>query len=98
MAGESVYATSTGAHRVITLADQTTVELNTASQLRSTLDGSKREVFLDRGEAYFDVAHDGSRPFVVHAGGQQIVVLGTSLRCVWMVRSSPLPLSKDVFA
>ena len=74
---ESMYATSTGAHRIIALVDQTTVELNTASQMRSTLDASKREVFLDRGEAYFDVAHDSSRPFVVHAGGQKIVVLGT---------------------
>ena len=74
---ESMYATSTGAHRIISLVDQTTVELNTASQMRSTLDASKREVFLDRGEAYFDVAHDSSRPFVVHAGGQEIVVLGT---------------------
>ena len=72
-----MYATSTGAHRIISLVDQTTVELNTASQMRSTLDASKREVFLDRGEAYFDVAHDSSRPFVVHAGGQEIVVLGT---------------------
>jgi transmembrane sensor len=34
-------------------------------------------VWLDRGEAYFEVAHDASRPFVVDAGTRRITVLGT---------------------
>ncbi len=37
----------------------------------------RREVWLDRGEAYFEVAHAANRPFVVHAGSRTITVLGT---------------------
>jgi len=36
-----------------------------------------REVTLI-GEAYFDVAHDSSRPFIIHTGKINIKVLGTS--------------------
>jgi transmembrane sensor len=36
-----------------------------------------REVWLDEGEAFFDIAHDARRPFVVHAGSQTVTVLGT---------------------
>jgi transmembrane sensor len=36
-----------------------------------------REFWLDRGEAYFEVAHAADHPFVVHAGPRTITVLGT---------------------
>jgi len=53
------------------------VELNTASVVRTALGGQRREVWLDRGEAYFEVAHDPEHPFVVHAGSRDVTVLGT---------------------
>src|SRR5690606_27572020 len=37
-----------------------------------------RSVFIDSGEAYFEVAHDAARPFVVHAGGGTITAVGTA--------------------
>ncbi len=43
------------------------MELNTDTRLRTAVDSHARRVWLDRGEAYFEVAHDASRPFAVVA-------------------------------
>jgi ferric-dicitrate binding protein FerR (iron transport regulator) len=61
------------------LSDGTEVVLNSASTLRFpfVFNAHKREVFVD-GEAYFSVAKDASRPFIVHTSLTQIDVLGTS--------------------
>ena len=62
----------------IELADGSKVWLNTASSIRypTTFTGSDREVTLS-GEAYFDVAKDARRPFLVRTGNMQVQVLGT---------------------
>ena len=62
----------------VTLPDGTVINLNTCSRLTypESFSGKSREVFLD-GEAYFDVAHDKRRPFIVRAGELKIRVLGT---------------------
>jgi hypothetical protein len=39
---------------------------------------SKCELKLERGEALFEVAKDATRPFVMAAGGQQVVAVGTA--------------------
>jgi len=70
------YATGTGENRTIALADGSRLMLNTATRLRTAPDGG-RHVWLDSGEAYFDIAHDPSRPFVVEAGTSRVTVLGT---------------------
>lgn len=71
------YVTDLGGHQTVPLADGTKVELNTATRLRTKVDARGRSVWLDRGEAYFEVAHDPLRPFVVHAGDRTVTVLGT---------------------
>jgi len=71
------YSTDVGGHATAPLADGTRVELNTDTRLRADIDEDHRQVWLDRGEAYFEVAHDPARPFVVHAGSRRITVLGT---------------------
>ena len=70
--------TPRGSEYSLTLADGTQVWLNAASRLRFfTSDRSReRRVWLE-GEAYFEVAHDARRPFIVESGGQSIRVLGT---------------------
>lgn len=70
--------TPRGSEYSLTLADGTQVWLNAASRLRFfTSDrGRERRVWLE-GEAYFEVAHDVRRPFIVESGGQSIRVLGT---------------------
>ena len=70
-------ATEVGGRRMTTLADGSAIELNADTRVRVRLDGQDREVWLDQGEAYFEVAHDPSRPFIVHAGSRQVTVLGT---------------------
>jgi transmembrane sensor len=73
----TTFSTPVGARRTVPLADGSKVELNTASIVRASITRSARDVWLDRGEAYFEVAHLAGRPFVVHAGSRTITVLGT---------------------
>jgi len=61
----------------VELGDGTNVEMNSATQLAFNISNSKlRKVSLD-GEAYFDVARDKNRPFIVHTNRMDIQVLGT---------------------
>lgn len=71
------FDTPIGGHRVIPLDDGSKVELNTASVVRTAITDESRQVWLDQGEAYFEVAHSRGRPFVVHAGSRTVTVLGT---------------------
>jgi len=71
------YDTKIGGHKTIGLPDGSKIELNTASDVRTVVNHVAREVWLDQGEAYFEVEHDKSRPFVVHAGNRRVTVLGT---------------------
>lgn len=62
----------------VKFSDGTSVILNAASSLRfpKKFNGPRREVYLD-GEAYFEVAHNPERPFIVHTHGAEVEVLGT---------------------
>ncbi|MCK5781033.1 MAG: DUF4974 domain-containing protein [Flavobacteriales bacterium] len=61
----------------VALEDGTKVELNSATQLTFNItDAETRKVKLD-GEAFFDVAKDKTRPFIVHTKRMDIQVLGT---------------------
>jgi len=73
----TVYVTQLGRSRVVQLADGTKVQLNTDTRLTQTMTANARVVMLEQGEAYFDVAKDPRRPFVVYAGGRKITDIGT---------------------
>ena len=64
-----------------TLPDGSIVTLNAHSQIvfetKSFASASTRKVHQVQGEAYFDVARNPERPFVVQAGSSLIQVLGT---------------------
>lgn len=75
--GDGHYATAVGARQSVTLRDGSVLTLNTATQLRTAVNENGRKVWLDDGEAYFDIAHDKAHPFVVIAGHRRITVLGT---------------------
>jgi len=71
------YETDIGELRSITLSDGSTVELNARTELRERFRGDRRRVELIRGEAFFHVAKDESRPFIVESGHAQIRAVGT---------------------
>ena len=68
-----------GGEFLLTLVDGTKVWLNAETILRYPLrfNGNKRKVELI-GEAYFEVAHEAEKPFIVEIEGQEIEVLGTT--------------------
>src|SRR5216684_1591296 len=77
--GESqTLATAVGQQRNVTLADGSTVTLNTNTILETDLRRHTREIYLRKGEAHFQVAHDRSRPFLVHAGDAVVRAVGTA--------------------
>ncbi len=73
----TAYATAIGGHKTLALADGTKIELNTNTQVR-LLNGDHRKVWLDKGEAYFQVQHDAAHPFEVMAGNHKVTDLGTA--------------------
>ncbi|MDZ4374360.1 MAG: FecR domain-containing protein [Phenylobacterium sp.] len=69
--------TDVGGQRLEVLADGSRVRLNTDTRLRVAYRDGVRRVVLEHGQAYFDVAHDPQRPFVVVADGAEVRALGT---------------------
>jgi transmembrane sensor len=70
--------TGMGEKWIVTYQEGSRVILNAGSQLRypRSFAHDAREVYL-QGEAYFEVAPDSSRPFIVHSGHISTTVLGT---------------------
>ncbi len=71
------YETPLGGREILTLRDGSQIELNTSTSLRIADRTDRREIWLDHGEAFFDVKHDTKRPFIVIAGDHQVVDIGT---------------------
>jgi transmembrane sensor len=71
-------STPTGGQYNIVLADGTKVFLNAVSSIKypTQFNGNQRVVELE-GEAYFEVAKNRNKPFIVKSGNQAIEVLGT---------------------
>ncbi len=71
------YETGKGEQRTLHLADNSVVRLNSDTLLRVELTSEQRTLQLLRGEAYFEVAHDPDRPFVVITAGGTVRAVGT---------------------
>jgi len=71
--------TTAGERKTIRLADGSKIFMNSASKIRypESFTGNTREIYLE-GQAYFEVSHDKTKPFVVHAGELTVQVLGTT--------------------
>ncbi len=73
-----VYSTERGQHRNVSLPDGSQLVLGGDSSVAMAYSGSQRILRLHRGEAYFQVKREASRPFSVQAGDVRITALGTS--------------------
>lgn len=71
------YATPVGGVASVLLKDGSHITLNTDSRVRVVLSATERHVDLTQGEAFFEVAKDSRRPFVVRAKGTRIIAVGT---------------------
>jgi transmembrane sensor len=75
--GSELLSTAVGQQRHVTLADGSQITLNTNTLLRVNLTPERREVYLRKGEAHFNVTHEAARPFLVHVGDAVIRDVGT---------------------
>jgi transmembrane sensor len=72
------FHTATGETRIVALADGSKVQLGARSAIAVNYAGGRRALTLLEGEAFFEVAPDAARPFVVTAAQGSVTALGTS--------------------
>jgi transmembrane sensor len=75
---ELVFDTAISEQRLETLSDGSRLDLAPDSRVGVRFSEDKREVQLDRGEAFFTVAHNSARPFIVHVSGLTVTAVGTA--------------------
>lgn len=74
---QTAFATDAGRIGRLPLPDGSELLLDAGSAVEVRLLAARREVKLLRGGAFFAVARDAARPFVVLAGDARVTVLGT---------------------
>lgn len=72
------YRTGAGETRILTLADGSRVRMDSDSAVAVAMTGPARQVALLSGQAFFEVAPNAARPFVVRAGAVDVTVTGTA--------------------
>jgi transmembrane sensor len=87
-------AKNNSAFQTIHLPDGTVVMLNQQSKISYPVrfTGATREVYLT-GEAFFDVAHNAEKPFIVHTGNYVTKVLGTAFNISAYVNAAELKVT-----
>ncbi|MEO8809593.1 MAG: FecR domain-containing protein [Rhodanobacter sp.] len=74
---QTSYRTAIGDLQDIALPDGSVITLNSDSRILVTLSRDERHIDLQQGEAFFTVAKDANRPFVVSAGDRRAIAVGT---------------------
>lgn len=71
---------TTDAVKIDTMADGSVITLNKHSELTypSRFAGNTRNVKLVKGEAFFNIAHDKTKPFIIGVNDVDVRVVGTS--------------------
>jgi transmembrane sensor len=87
--------TAAGEHRTIELADGSRIEINGGSVVEIDKD-RPRFARLEAGEAMFHVVHRDDDPFVVEAGGDRLVDLGTAFNVVRRERQTSVAVSEGI--
>jgi transmembrane sensor len=98
------YGTALGEIRRVPLSDGSMAAINTDTALDVAMSPRLRHVKLDKGEAWFEVAKDARRPFVVESGPVRVRAVGTAFsvrvaraaaKC-WSPKAWSRPGPKDV--
>lgn len=71
------YRTQIGALATVPLSDGSKITLNTDSEIHVEVTPGERRVKLDHGEAFFEVAKDAARPFIVEIADKRVIAVGT---------------------
>ena len=75
---QQAFRTGTGQRTRITLPDGSVVTLDAETELRLRNSAAERRLDLIQGRAFFRVAHNPNRPFVVYADGKKVRAIGTA--------------------
>ena len=94
----SDFQTATAETRNLSLDDGSHIVVGAESAVARDFSGDRREVALLRGEAWFEVAHDETRPFVVTAGDVTITVTGTAFDVTMTDRTIAIALARGSVA
>jgi transmembrane sensor len=86
---ETRFQTAVGERAEVALPDGSSFDLNTNSRVQVHYSAHRRVILLDRGEAFFKVAHDTQRPFWVHAGNSWVRAVGTAFN-VYLKPTGPV--------
>jgi transmembrane sensor len=96
---------ATQINRAATLPDGSRIILSAQTSINVDFNGSKRNLELSAGEAYFKVKHDRHHPFIVHAGDISVTAIGTAFdvrresdRVTVTVEEGTVEIAGDVFA
>lgn len=72
------WSTGRGERRTVLLSDGSSATLNASTRIKMEGFGSERRVDLVTGQAFFRVAKDSKRPFIVTAGQRSVTAVGTA--------------------
>lgn len=75
---EGQYETAVGELRHLPLQDGSLAVINTDSVVQVDLEPEHRQIYLEKGEAWFQVAKDRDRPFTVSVDGVHVRATGTA--------------------
>jgi transmembrane sensor len=78
MTGPQRYGTTLGEVKEVPLSDGSRITMNTLTTVEVAMHAKLREVTLTQGEAWFKVAHDSAKPFIVSAGRIEVRAVGTA--------------------
>jgi transmembrane sensor len=92
------FATGVGQLKTVTLEDGSRIELNADTAIAKHYSDGRRHLTLLKGEAWFAVASDPARPFVVEAAGGTTTALGTSFDIAMSDRGAQVSVTEHKVA
>jgi len=90
------FVSAVGQTSVVALEDGSVLELNTNTTVEVSYSQSRRELRLLSGEAYFQVAHDRARPFVVDFGRGSATAVGTAFNIYRQENNSSVTVTEGI--